>query len=187
MVVAHCLVRGSQGFRATHDADAMVPPDYSNAAFASDYLWVYAADPRYSKAIYEAVFGIDGFERLGDAENKFVNVSFVGADEDLDGIDTPDFDICRTLNGRMLSSIKRERLEVLGQGLWVATVDELLAMKRETIAIYGNDIRTNPRPQDFVDVSILSSLEGDSSADPGDGDASDGFLLRLRKALGGSR
>lgn len=88
-VVAHCLTRGSNRFRATEDADAMMPQDYSNADFARDYLRVYATDPRHSKAIYDAVFGEDGFDQLSDAENAFVNASFVGADADLDGIDTP--------------------------------------------------------------------------------------------------
>ncbi len=111
-VVAQCLAHGGDGFRATVDADAMVPQDYSNAEFARDYLRVYAADPKYADAIYEAVLGKGGFEQLNEAENAFANISFVGADEDLDGIDTPDFDVCRRLNGRTLASIERERIEV---------------------------------------------------------------------------
>ena len=59
-VVAHCLVRGSGRFRATENANAMVPQGYSNADFARDYLRVYAADPEYGEAIYDAVLGADG-------------------------------------------------------------------------------------------------------------------------------
>ena len=66
-----------------------------------------------------------------------MNISFVGADEDLDGVDTPDFDVCRVLNGRTLATIERERLVLLGQEAWVATVGELLSMKRDTISIGG--------------------------------------------------
>ena len=182
-VVAQCLAHDANGYRATIDADALVAQDYSNADFAKDYLRVYAADPDVSKAVYEAVFGEDGFERLSDDENAFVNASFVGADEDLDGVDTPDFDVCRMLNGRTLATVKRERLKVLGHDVWVATVDELLDMKRGTIAIYGVDIQTNPRPQDFVDVGILNGLLGD-----GDGESDDdwpGMFAGLRQLLGG--
>jgi len=180
-VVAQCLARGSSRFRATTDADAMVPQDYSNTDFARDYLRVYAADPQYGKAIYEAVFGEGGFEQLNDAESAFVNASFVGADEDLDGIDTPDFDVRRTLNGRSLSSISRERLTVVGQPIWVATVDELLGMKRDTISVYGGDIQTSPRPQDFIDVEILNDLADDDSRD----ETGTGILSRLGRTLGG--
>lgn len=188
-VVAHCLVRGSGRFRATEDADAMVAQDYSNADFAMDYLRVYAADPVNGEAIYDAVFGDGGFARLDEAENAFVNISFVGADEDLDGVDTPDFDVCRVLNGRTLATIERERLVILGQEMWVATIGELLGMKRDTIAIYGADFDTSPRPQDFVDVGILGGLAetdaaGIESASDGE-DVHGGLLSRLSRILGG--
>lgn len=182
-VVAHCLVRGSERFRATEDADAMVAQGYSNADFARDYLRVYAADSAHGEAIYSAVFGDGGFEQLSDAENAFVNISFVGADEDLDGVDTPDFDVCRVLNGRTLATIERERLVLLGQEAWVATVGELLSMKRDTIAIYGADFDTSPRPQDFVDVGILSGFSGEGGG--GDEPVSGRLLSRIGQILGG--
>ena len=185
-VVAHCLVRGSERFRSTEDADAMVAQRYSNADFARDYLRVYAADPNQGKAIYDAVFGDDGFKQLGEAENAFVNISFVGADEDLDGVDTPDFDVCRVLNGRTLDTIERERLTVLGQEVWVATVGELLGMKRDTIAIYGGDPQTSPRPQDFVDVGILGGLATEDGFAADDGSAPpSGLFSRLGRILEG--
>lgn len=182
-VVAQCLAREANRFRATVDADAMVAQDYSNADFARDYLRVYAASPGEAQAVYEAVFGEDGFECLSDDENAFVNASFMGADEDLDGVDTPSFDICRTLNGRTLATLKRERLNVLGHEIWVATIDELLDMKCGTIAIYGTDIQTNPRPQDFVDVGILSSLQDDDGIESDDKQL--GLFAGLRQLLGG--
>ncbi len=180
-VVAQCLAHGGDVFRATVDADAMVPQDYSNTEFARDYLRVYATDPKYADAIYEAVLGKGGFERLSEAENAFVNISFVGADEDLDGIDTPDFDVCRTLNGRTLASIDRERIELLGQTIWVATVDELLGMKRDTISIYGVSASDSPRPQDFVDVGILGALANVDAREEG---ADSGILAHIRRIFG---
>ena len=42
--------------------------------------------------------------------------------------------------------------------IWVATVDELLGMKRDTISIYGVGASDSPRPQDFVDVGILARI-----------------------------
>lgn len=184
-VLAHCLARGASHFRSTHDADAMVSQDYSNADFAGDYLRAYATDPELGDAVYEAVFGRGGIELLGEAENAFVNTSFIGADKNLDGIDTPDFDICRTLNGRTLSSIRRERLEVMGQGLWVATADELIGMKRDTIAIMGVDIRTNRRTQDFIDIDILSGLVDDKTDVPEGDPPPSGPLARFKMLLGG--
>lgn len=71
---------------------------------------------------------------------------------------------------------------VLGQSMWVATVDELLGMKRDTIAIYGTDIQTNPRPQDFVDVGILSELSDGVNPDEKD-DA--GVFPQLSRILRG--
>ena len=184
-MVVHCLVRNATRFRATNDADAMVPQNYSNVSFANDYLRVYAADPKYRKAIYEAVFGKEGFNQLHSSEYAFVNASFVGAVADLDGVDTPDFDVCRTLNNRTLESIKRERLNVNGQAIWVATVEELLDMKRYTIALYGTDVKSSSRPQDFVDVGILNNLYNHSSIEQqttgGEGD----LFSKLGKILGG--
>ena len=37
-VLAHCLANESGRLRATEDADIMVPPDYSNADFAHDFI-----------------------------------------------------------------------------------------------------------------------------------------------------
>ena len=182
-VVAHCLAREADSFRATRDADAMVSDSYSNGDFARDYLRVYAADAKYRQAIYDAVFGDNGFDGLNEGEDAFINISFVGADEDLDGVETPDFDVCRLLNGRTLENIERERLEVLGQQIWVATVEELLGMKGDTIALYGGDVQTSPRPQDFVDVGILSGLSGSSELD--DGGSGLGMRQKLGQILGG--
>ena len=181
-VVAHCLARNAGAFRATKDADAMVSQKYSNTDFAKDYLRVYAADPKFSKIIYDAVFGEEGFEQLSSAENAFVNISFVGADEDLDGVSTPDFDVCRTLNGRSLASIERERLTVLGQPIWVASVKQLLDMEHDTISIYGAEFETSPRPQDFVDVGILNDLAEKRNRDE---TVEEGIFSRLGRMLAG--
>lgn len=183
-VVAHCLARGEGGFRATEDADAMVPQSYSNADFARDYLRVYAADPKFGEAIYDAVIGEGGFDNLSTGENAFINISFVGADEDLDGVDTPDFDVCRMLNGKTLENLERERLVVLGQEVWVATVNELLNMKRNTIELYGSDFESSARPQDFVDVGILNRMSGVANGGAGSENGY-GLLSGLSRILRG--
>lgn len=161
-VIAHCLANDFSPMRATKDADLLVPDDYTNRDFASDYLRVYAANPEQSEAIYQAMFGEGDFESLSKGESAFVNISFVGADEDLDGVDTPDFDVCRMLNGRTLSSIKRERINVCGLEVWVATIDELLGMKKDTVGLYGADITTSSRIQDFFDIRTLEALANGS-------------------------
>lgn len=73
----------------------------------------------------------------------------------------------------------------MGQCLWVATVDELIGMKRDTIAIYGADMQTSPRPQDFVDISILNELTEEQTGCPEKSMRSGSRLLKLRKLLGG--
>ena len=183
-VVAHCLAQGSNRLRATTDADLMVPESYSNQDFAADYLKVYAANPDVTKAIYEALLGDDGFEQLGEGDAAFVNASFVGADPDIDGADSPDFDVCRILNGRSLGTIKRQRLTIFGNEIWVATIPELLSMKRDTIALYGGDPATYPREQDFIDVRTLESLEGD---DAGKESISSKLIGRVSSLLGDSK
>lgn len=157
-VMIHCLAAGNNSLRATYDADVMVSQQYSNSDFAKEYLHVYAADPRYAKAVYDAVIGDEGFSALNSAESAFINVSFIGADTDLDGIDTPDFDVCRTLNGKTLGSIQRERVLVSGTEIWVATRQELLGMKRSTVELYGVGIDQSSRPQDFLDIGSLERI-----------------------------
>lgn len=56
----------------------------------------------------------------------------------------------------------------------------------DTIAIYGADIQTSPRPQDFVDVGILSSLVDGQPYDPDEDSHESSPLSRLRELLGGS-
>ena len=78
--------------------------------------------------------------------------------------------------------VERERIRVLGREVWVATVAELLGMKRSTIAVYGADFQSSPRPQDFVDERILAGLlEEGANADGGGGS----LLSRLGRMLGG--
>ncbi len=65
--------------------------------------------------------------------------------------------------------------------IWVATVGELLSMKRDTISIYGVGASDSPRPQDFVDVGILGALaEGDAREEGTD----PGILARIGRIFG---
>ena len=100
----------------------------------------------------------------------------------MDGVSTPDFDVCRTLNGRSLASIERERLTVLGQPIWVASVKQLLDMKHDTISIYGAEFETSPRPHDFVDVGILNNLAEKRDRDE---TVEEGIFSRLGRMLAG--
>lgn len=87
-----------------------------------------------------------------------VNASFVGADEDLDGVSTPDFDVVRRLNGIDLASIERESVEVMGGHIKVATARQLLEMKEATIGLLHADALQTARPQDFVDAARLRAI-----------------------------
>ena len=116
-------------------------------------------------------------------------MSFVGASADLDGVETPDFDVCRVLNARDLASVARERVIVCGKPVWVATVDELRGMKAATIDLYKAGFSESSRPQDFEDLATLDGLAGTAHGDRL-GEGAQGRIsiaARIRSILGGER
>lgn len=155
---------GAEDFRATVDADVMFDAAFTNVDFARAYLDVYASDSDYSRVVYDAVFGEDAFNELSTEAQALVNASFIGAELDIDGISTPDFDVVRTLNGIDLADIEREPVEILGHTVKVATAAQLLVMKEHTIEMLHADFGTTSRPQDFIDAMrlrvIIDSLRG---------------------------
>lgn len=164
-VMLHALLQEERAFRMTEDADILVPWDYSNEDFAHDYLLAYANSPISSQVVYDVVFSEEGFASLaGD----FENFGVTGAEMDLDGIDTPSFDVCRRLNGKELSSIEKERVKVFGMEITVATVPELLDMKRKTLELFNADIGDSSRPQDFIDIKRLEAYDTASAERQGD-------------------
>ena len=157
-VVVQSYAAGLGTFRATEDADVMFDTSFTNQDFARAYLGAYAADPAYGGAVYDAMFGDGAFAGLADEAQALVNASFVGADEDLDGVSTPDFDVVRRLNGIDLASIERESVEVMGGHIKVATARQLLEMKEATISLLHADALQTARPQDFVDAARLCAI-----------------------------
>ncbi|MEE1274736.1 MAG: hypothetical protein UHI81_09585 [Olegusella sp.] len=157
-VVVQSYASGLGTFRATEDADVMFDTSFTNQDFARAYLGAYAADPAYGGAVYDAMFGDGAFAGLADEAQALVNASFVGADEDLDGVSTPDFDVVRRLNGIDLASIERESVEVMGGHIKVATARQLLEMKEATISLLHADALQTARPQDFVDAARLCAI-----------------------------
>lgn len=157
-VVVQSYAAGLGTFRATEDADVMFDASFTNQDFARAYLGAYAADPAYGGAVYDAMFGDGAFAGLADEAQALVNASFVGADEDLDGVSTPDFDVVRRLNGIDLASIERESVEVMGGHIKVATARQLLEMKEATIGLLHVDALQTARPQDFVDATRLRAI-----------------------------
>lgn len=185
-VMVQAIKVGEGRLRATRDADLLLPEDYSNATFARTYLDVYACDPKWGAVVYKALFGDDGLDaELESGEDAFLNMTFVGASEEIDGIETPDFDVCRRLNQRTLKSIEKERLTVFGDTVWVATVDELLGMKRDTIGLLKASAAETSRPQDYEDVATLRRI---TSGHVGRAvSKTSGLAERLRGILGGGR
>ena len=157
-VVVQFYAAGLGTFRATEDADVMFDASFTNQDFARAYLGAYAADPAYGGAVYDAMFGDGAFAGLADEAQALVNASFVGADEDLDGVSTPDFDVVRRLNGIDLASIERESVEAMGGHIKVATARQLLEMKEATIGLLHADALQTARPQDFVDAARLRAI-----------------------------
>lgn len=156
-VLVHSYAAGLEEFRATRDADVMFDASFTNQDFARAYLSVYAADPEYGGAVYDAMFGGGAFQALADEAQAIVSASFIGADEDLDGVSTPDFDVVRSLNGIDLAAIEREVVEIMGTHIRVATAAQLLEMKERTIALHAGVVETS-RPQDIVDAKRLRDI-----------------------------
>jgi hypothetical protein len=157
-VLLQGLRAGAKNFRATVDADIMFDTTFTNVEFARAYLDVYASNPRYSRSVYDAVFGEGAFEELSSDAQSLVNVSLLGADSDIDGISTPDFDVVRKLNGVSLADIEREEIDFMGHPVKVATARQLLLMKERTIGLLHAEFDTTPRPQDFIDVARLREI-----------------------------
>lgn len=158
-VLLHAMEANIDRYRLTQDADIMVDSDYSNADFARDYLLAYASDPSISDIVYDAVFNQGDIEELNSLENRTENISLIGASYELDGIDTPSFDVARKLNGRDLSALSTTVIEHDGTLITVADIDTLKAMKQETIELLKMPISETPRPQDYYDIKTLELVE----------------------------
>lgn len=158
-VMAHALAHNYDKFRATVDADLVLPKDYSNLDFAKTYVSTYSKNNEEDKIIAQALVGDEDLTKLNNKDLKFSNLAFIGAQKNLDGIDTPDFDVCRIINGYTIDDIKTKTIHVGDADIVVASIDNLIEMKEHTIKLYGADPETNPRFQDFIDLKILKDLK----------------------------
>lgn len=158
-VIAHAIANNYDKYRATIDADLVLPKSYTNKDFAENYIDAYAQNDEQTKTIAIALVGDEDLDKLNDKDNKYANISFIGAEKELDGIETPDFDVCRSLNGLSLEDISIEKLNILGFEVSVASIEDLITMKQKTIELYGPDPQTNPRFQDFIDLKILKDIK----------------------------
>ena len=163
-VLIQSLVRGREQFRATNDADVMFSFEYTNKEFATDYLSVYASEPGAYKPVYEAIFGDEGFGVFDGDGADVDNITFVGANGMLDGVDTPDFDVVRTLNAKTVDTISYERIVVNGVSLNVAALPDLAEMKRQTIQLLKAPLSESTRPQDFDDLAQIQNMLEDGIA-----------------------
>lgn len=159
-VMMNGLAQGYDSFRATADADIMVDDDYTNAEFAHAYLDAYGSDPRFAGAVYDEVFGDGAFKELSKEDQRFVNVSIIGADAATSGVDTPDVDVVRRLDEETLSTLDTRCLEMDGVAIHVATPACLRRMKRYTMALMINGYHTEPRASDVIDLMRLDEMEG---------------------------
>ena len=162
-VVVQSLVAGMGQFRLTEDADIMFDTTFTNQDFARAYLEIYASGSQNGGAVYDAMFGDGAFDSLAEEAQALVNASFIGADEAIDGVSTPDFDVVRQLNGISLEEIERESIDIMGKRVKVATARQLLEMKERTISLLHADVADSPRPQDFIDARRLREIIDDIS------------------------
>lgn len=169
--VAYCVVGGigvmlralehdEKSFRMTRDADVMFDTHFENADFARAYLDAYASEPERAALVYRALFGDGSLDMLEADDMRLANTSFVGAKEKYDGVDTPDFDVVRRLNGKELADLDVSTVVFEGVAVPVATPETLLSMKRDTVELLMATRATTSRPQDFDDIDTLESLLG---------------------------
>lgn len=197
--VDYCIVGGTavaiwqleaeaMNIRETVDIDVMVSSAYDNGEFARDYIAAAGGKPVPGDLICDAVLGEDGVETL--KAYPFDNTSFAVGDE---GIDAPNVDLCRSLNGYRLEDLERERVTIGDLSVWVASIDQLIEMKKRTIELYRATPDNTSRPQDFVDLATLRALkEGTPQIDSTEsGNSADrprpSRLARLLAAARGSR
>lgn len=157
-VLLHAYVNGYSQTRSTHDADIMFDDTYSNDDFARDYLRAFGTDGDASRALYEKLFGENEFKELSDPEQSLINTSFVGVNAGRVGGRTPDFDVVRQLNGFRLEDLDSTTLVFEGVPIRVASIPQLIEMKRRTSELLTSFPGSSPRAQDIIDISVLSSL-----------------------------
>lgn len=168
-VILHAYVNGFKTMRSTRDADIMFDSRYTNADFARNYISVFGSDPNTVKALYESMFGADAFESLSEPEQALVNTSFlgiaIGAQDH-----TPDFDVARSLNGFDLKSLEREVISYKGTEIRVATINQLLVMKKRTQELLHASLDSNSRPQDLIDIRALEMILNEKKEDSKEAD-----------------
>lgn len=156
-VLLHAYSAGYKTMRRTYDADLMFDESYTNSAFARAYLKAYSNDPMTGAALYEGLFGDGSFSDLSSPDKALVNTTFVGVDLGPQGA-SPSFDVVRRLNGLDLKDLESETIAYQGVPIRVATVTQLLEMKRRTVALLTAFPGGAPRLQDVADISLLNDI-----------------------------
>lgn len=173
-VLIRAYVSGSPdvSLRITHDADLMFGSDFGNDRFAEAYLKTFSSMFESNPGIYDQMFGGDVIKSLSKDEERLVNCSFAGPQVDgevVGGLNLPDFDVVRKLNGYTLDDLEYDTVAINGVNVPVATPLQLLDMKRKTIALLHADLAETSRRQDFIDVKTLEQILGEE-AEHGPGD-----------------
>lgn len=185
-VILQQLNHGVGGYRVTMDIDFIVPGNYDDDDFVDAYVNAYAETEAQRELLYSELMA-GGTAPYDGSETPplTLNSGFVGVSAKEQGVDGPSVDLCRTLNGRTAEVVKKERVEVLGRKVWVATAEELADMKLHTIGLYRVSMEDSPRPQDFIDLRTLNRIRdaGKNVRDAGRGKT--GRIAALKEAMRG--
>lgn len=161
-VLIHAYLSSADGvtLRSTDDADLMFDDSFTNIDFSRSYLCVFtdAADAASSAVVYGDMFGDAGFERFEEDEDLLANCSFRGTRDPALGLDLPNFDAVRVLNGFTLDDLETMTVTIGGTDIVVATPRQLLEMKKRTITLMRATPENTSRLQDFVDAQTLSRI-----------------------------
>lgn len=157
-VMIQGLAKDSGAFRATRDLDMVIARGASADSILESYRDTFA-DTDSSRETFDAVIvDYDYPSQIAAAIRQGDNITLEGFDEDEDGFWAPDIDLCQKLNGLSLADLDRERVNVLGHEVNVATVPQLIAMKEMTIGEYRVGNEPSPRMQDYIDLQRLKGL-----------------------------
>lgn len=157
-VLLHSLAAGKDKVRVTYDADIMFSDEYTNTLFSRDYLDAFATDEAQRSAIADAIFAGGSPDDFLIGDDNVVNALFKGARKEIDGVETPDVDVVRHLNNKSLADLHKGMVLFEGTPIPVASLDDLLDMKQQTIDSLLSRGHELGRPQDYIDRSRLEEL-----------------------------
>lgn len=157
-VLLQGIDKSPEKVRLTRDVDLMIDNSIDNDSFIAIYLAAYAENEDQAEILSRHIGNSDrehyGYDSV-DLENLGINpISSKRFGKEIPGID-----VVRRLNGLTLAQLESEPIRINGTTYQVATISTLKEMKKRTVSMLKTSIAETSRPQDFLDLKKLDSLE----------------------------